>query len=276
MDQNKEYQKIEINLLLEAIFQRSGYDFRNYSNAHIRRRVLHRYTASGLESISDMQHKVLYDPGFLNELLHDLSINVTEMFRDPSFFLAIRRLVVKKLETYPFIKIWHAGCATGEEVYSMAIILKEEGLYKKSQIYATDFSSTTLEKAKAGIVTKESIKLYTSNYQKAGGKQSFAQYYAAKYDYAKLNGSLKEKVIFAEHNLVTDWVFGEMNMIICRNVLIYFDKKLQDRVIKLFFESLCPGGFLCIGSKESLQFCSFADEFEPVDKKEKIYMKKYR
>jgi chemotaxis protein methyltransferase CheR len=271
-----ENQDIEIRLLIEAIYQKYGYDFRNYSKAHIRRRILHSFAASGLENISAMQHKVLYDQDFLNELLQDLSINVTEMFRDPSFFLAVRKLVVPRLETYPFIKIWHAGCATGEEVYSMAIILKEEALYKNSQIYATDFSARTLEKAKAGIVTKESIKLYTTNYQKACGKQSFSQYYTARYDYAKLNDSLKEKVIFAEHNLVTDSVFGEMNMIICRNVLIYFDKILQERVLNLFYESLCPGGILCLGSKESLQFSSLEQKFIPIDKKEKIYMREYR
>jgi len=276
MDPDKQIQNIEINLLLEAIFQKNGYDFRNYSKAHIRRRILHRLAASQLKNISAMQHKLLHDQQFLNELLDDLSINVTEMFRDPSFFLGVRKLVVPRLGTYPFIKIWHAGCATGEEVYSMAILLIEEGLYKISQIYATDISAGTLAKAKSGILTKDSVKLYTSNYQKAGGKKSFAQYYTARYEFAKLKNSLKENITFAEHNLVKDSVFGEMNMIICRNVLIYFDKSLQDRAIKLFFESLCPGGFLCLGSKESLQFSSFADEFEVIDKKEKIYKKKYR
>lgn len=275
MDQNKKYLKIEIALLLEAIFQRSGYDFRNYSKAHIRRRILHLFAISGLESISAMQHRALYDQRFLNEVLQELSINVTEMFRDPSFFLAVRKLVIPRLETYPSVKIWHAGCATGEEVYSMAIILREENLYGKTQIYATDFSQKVLEKAKSGIVTKDLVKLYTANYQKSGGRESFAQYYTAKYDYAKLSEFLKEKIIFAEHNLAADSVFGEMNMIVCRNVLIYFDKILQERVLNLFYESLCPGGLLCLGSKESLQFSSLSEKFLPLDKKEKIYMRKY-
>lgn len=276
MGHNKKYLKVEIDLLLEAIFRRSGYDFRNYSKAHIRRRILHHFATSGLDNISALQHKVLYDQGFLNKLLQELSIHVTEMFRDPSFFLAVRELVIPRLETYPFIKIWHAGCATGEEVYSMAIILKEEHLYRKTQIYATDFSEKALEKAKSGIVTKDVVKLYTANYQESGGKESFAQYYTAKYDYAKLSESLKEKIIFAEHNLAADSVFGEMNMIVCRNVLIYFDKVLQERVLNLFYESLCPGGLLCLGSKESLQFSCLSEKFSPLDKKEKIYMRKYR
>ena len=269
-------QNIEIDLFLEAIYQRYGYDFRNYSKAHVRRRIHHRFAVSGLESISAMQHKVLYDQEFLTELLYDLSINVTEMFRDPEFFLAVRELVIPRLTTYPSVKIWHAGCASGEEVYSMAILLTEEGSYNSSQIYATDFNSAVLEKAKSGILTKQLAKQYTANYQKAGGRQSFAQYYTAKYDFAKLNESLQKNITFAEHNLVTDQVFGEMNMIVCRNVLIYFNQKLQGRVVKLFFESLCPGGFLCLGSKESLQSSNLANEFESISKKEKIYMKKYR
>lgn len=273
---NAKKQKVEIDLLLEAVFRVYGYDFRDYNKAHIRRRILNRFEVSGLESISVMQHKVLYDHSFLNELLSDLSINVTEMFRDPSFFKAVRKIIVPRLETYPHVKIWHAGCATGEEVYSMAILLKEEGLLSASQIYATDFSAEAVEKAKSGIVTKDSVKLFTANYQKSGGKQSFSQYYTARYEYAKLNELLKENIVFSEHNLANDSVFGEMNMIICRNVLIYFNKTLQDKVIELFYQSLCPGGFLCLGSKESLQFSTLADKFKPLDKKEKIYIKKYQ
>ncbi len=274
MDLDK--QKVEIDLLLEALFRLYGYDFRNYAKAHIRRRILHRLEASGLESISLLQHKILYDQDFLNVLLADLSINVTEMFRDPKFFQAVRNLLVPRLETYPFIKIWHAGCATGEEVYSMAIVLKEEGLLESSQLYATDFSSTAIENAKNGIISTDSVKKCTGNYQKSGGEQSFAGYFTARYEYAKLNESLLEKTTFAEHNLANDSVFGEMNMIICRNVLIYFNKKLQNRVIELFCKSLCPGGFLCLGSKESLQFSTLADNFTPLDQAEKIYMKKYQ
>ncbi len=268
-------QNIEIKLLLEAIFLKYGYDFRNYSKAHIRRRILHRFSKSKFNTISEMTHRIIVDPDFFNELIQDLSINVTEMFRDPDFFIAIRNKVIPRLDTYPHIKLWHAGCATGEEAYSMAIILKEESLQKKSQIYATDFSTSILEKAKAGIVAKDLIKQYTANYQKAGGMESFSEYYTAKYEYAKIKDALKENIIFAEHNLVTDTVFSEMNMIICRNVLIYFDRVLQDKVIKLFFESLCPGGFLCLGSKETLQFSALSNKFTVLDKKQKIYMKKY-
>lgn len=276
MEADTSRQKIEIDLLLEAIYRAYGYDFRNYAKAHIRRRILQRFAVSGLDSVSAMQHKLLYDQEFLHELLLDLSINVTEMFRDPAFFLAIRKLVVPRLKTYPFVKIWHAGCATGEEAYSMAILLKEEGLYQKCQLYATDFNSVALEKAQAGILTKDAVKQYTLNYQKSGGQKSFSEYYTAKYALAKLSETLKEKISFAEHNLVTDAVFGEMNMIVCRNVLIYFDRELQNRVIGVFLESLCPGGFLCLGTKESLQFSSFAEAFEEVDKKAKIYRKTYR
>ncbi len=275
MNQPTLNQKIEINLLLEAIYQRYGYDFRNYSKAHIRRRVLQRYSKSDFKNISAMLHCLIYDPIFFDKFLEDLSINVTEMFRDPGFFIAIRTHVIPRLETYPHIKLWHAGCATGEEAYSMEIILKEGELYSKCQIYATDFSTSVLEKAKEGIVSKDLIKQYTGNYQKSGGKESFSQYYAAKYEYAKLNHSLKEKIIFAEHNLVTDSVFGEMNIIVCRNVLIYFNKQLQEKVVKLFYDSLCPGGFLCLGSKETLQFSALSNKFDIVDKKEKIYKKKY-
>ena len=274
-DTDIETQKIEIDLLIEALYRKYGYDFRNYSQAHVRRRILHRFAMSGLESISEMQHKVLTSKAFLSQLLHDLSINVTEMFRDPHFFLAVREKVVPLLQTYPFIKIWHAGCSTGEEIYSMAILLKEEGLLSRSQIYATDINATVLEKAKSGIVPINSVKQYTANYQKAGGTCSFADYYNARYDSAKLDKSLREKIVFADHNLVTDGVFGEMNMIVCRNVMIYFNKNLQERVYKLFLESLCHGGFLCIGTKENIQFSKYADSFEIVAKKDRIYKKKY-
>lgn len=274
-DDDIENQKIEIQLLIEALYRKYGYDFRDYSPAHVRRRILHRFAMSGLASISAMQHEILNNKAFLGELLHDLSINITEMFRDPPFFLAVRQKVVPLLQTYPFIKIWHAGCSTGEEIYSMAILLKEEGLLCRSQLYATDINTTVLEQAKSGIVPINNIKQYTVNYQKAGGTCSFADYYNARYDSAKLDDSLLEKIVFADHNLVTDGVFGEMNMIICRNVMIYFNKNLQNRVYKLFLESLCNGGFLCIGAKENIQFSKYAASFEDVAKKERIYRKKY-
>lgn len=229
-----------------------------------------------MESISALQHRVLNDePFFVQTLLNDLSINVTEMFRDPSFYLAVRRKVTPILNTWPFIKVWHAGCATGEELYSMAILLKEEGLFKRLQLYGTDFNDQILQKAKEGIVSTRSVKEYTKNYQLAGGKKSFSDYYTARYDRALLDPALKEKILFANHNLVTDQVFGEMQMIVCRNVLIYFSRELQQRVIRLFYNSLCRGGILCLGSRESLQFSTLADKFTQLLPEEQIYQKRY-
>ncbi len=270
-----EDEDIEITLLLEAIYLKYGYDFRNYSNAHMKRRIKRRILEEGLKNISEMQHKVIYDKEFFKVLLSDFSINVTEMFRDPSFYKAFRKSVIPILKTYPFIRIWHAGCSTGEEVYSMAILLKEEGLYERSQIYATDFNNIVLQKAREGIYPIENIKYYTHNYQQAGGNASFSEYYIANYDSVILDQSLKKKITFADHNLVTDGVFGEMHVIICRNVLIYFNRELQNNVIKLFSDSLSNGCFLCLGSKESIKFSSSSDNFEDVIESEKIYRKKY-
>ena len=276
VNENIDNQNIEIQLLLEAVYLKYGYDFRNYAKASIKRRILHRMAMSGIESISEMQYKVLYDVSFFESLLLDFSINVTEMFRDPLFYRALRREVIPVLKTYSYVKIWHAGCATGEEVYSMAILLKEEGLYDRSQIYATDFNQVVLQKAREGIFPIENIKEYTVNYQKAEGKESFSGYYTAKYDSVIINQALKKNILFADHNLVTDGVFGEMNLILCRNVLIYFDKILQNRVIGLFYDSLCRNGFLCLGSKESLMFSEYKSNFEDVVKEEKIYRKKVK
>ena len=270
-----ENENIEIELFLQAIHLKFGYDFRNYGKAHIKRRVRHRLSVSDFKNVSELIHKILYDPVFYQEILQDLSITVTEMFRDPEFYLAVRKEVVALLKTYPFIKIWHAGCATGEEVYSMAILLKEEGLLKRSQIYATDFNQIALQKARNGIYPIGRIKEYTQNYQKSGGKASFSDYYNARYESVILNESLKDNVVFADHNLVTDGVFGEMNMVICRNVMIYFDKDLQNKVTKLFCDSLVPGGFLCLGSKESLRFAEIANKFDVTTEKQKIYRKKF-
>ena len=268
-------EEIEIHLLLEAINMKYGYDFRNYSSAHMKRRINYRMSVEGIVSITEMQHKILYDKGFFNLVLSDFSINVTEMFRDPSFYRAFRKDVIPILKTYPFIRIWHAGCATGEEIYSMAILLKEEGLYDRAQIYATDFNKIVLQKAKNGIYPLSDIKEYTHNYQQAGGKSSFSDYYIAQYDSVIFEPSLKKKITFAEHNLVTDGVFGEMHVIICRNVMIYFNKKLQNRVIKLFSDSLSNGCFICLGSKESIEFSTSSGSFEEFVSSEKIYRKKY-
>ncbi|MDD2962797.1 MAG: protein-glutamate O-methyltransferase CheR [Bacteroidales bacterium] len=271
-----EIQNIEIKLFLEALFQRYGYDFRNYSQAHIKRRLLHRMNLGNFSGISQMQHKILYDSGFVQQILLDLSINVTEMFRDPSFYASVRKEVVPILKTYPFIKTWHAGCSTGEEVYSMAILFKEENILNRTQIYATDFNHKVLKTAKEGIYPIDLIKDYTTNYQKAGGKESFSDYYDANYNSVIIDGSLKKNIVFADHNLVTDSVFAEVNLIVCRNVLIYFNRELQDKVIKLFLDSLTPGGILCLGSKENLQYSAHFEYFSVIDTHEKIYRKEYR
>ncbi len=274
MIEDLETQNIELQLLLQAIYLKYGYDFRNYAKASIKRRIVHRLAKDGFENISAMQHRLLYDVSFFEKLLLDLSINVTEMFRDPSFYLAIRQKVVPILKTFPFLKIWHAGCSTGEEVYSMAILLQEEGLYKRTQIYATDMNEVALKQAKNGIFAINRLKQYTVNYQKAGGHESFSDYYAAHYDHAVMDKSLKENVLFSDHNLATDGVFGEMNLVMCRNVLIYFNRDLQNRAIGLFTESLCGGGILCLGSKESIRLLEHSSHFDDLVKEEKIYLKK--
>lgn len=271
-----ETQNIELQLLLQAIYLKYGYDFRNYAKASIKRRIHHRMIKEGFESISAMQHKLLYDISFFETLLMDLSINVTEMFRDPTFYLALRQKVIPVLRNYPFLKIWHAGCSTGEEVYSMAILLKEEGLYERTQIYATDMNEVALKQARDGIFAISRLKQYTVNYQRSGGRESFSDYYAAHYDHVAVDKKLKENILFSDHNLATDGVFGEMNLIMCRNVLIYFNRELQNRAIALFKESLCHGGFLCLGSKESVRLSEHSDIFEDFIKEEKIYTKKER
>lgn len=265
---------IEIQLLLEAIYLKYGFDFRSYARASVKRRILHRLALSGEKSISHMQDRVLRDTDFFNTLLLDLSINFSEMFRDPGFYKALREKVVPVLKTFPFIKVWNAGCSTGEEVYSTAILLKEVGLYNRSQIYATDFNDVVLEKAREGIFPLDRIKEYTTNYQKAGGEKSFSDYYVAKYDLAAINESLKKNVVFANHNLVTDGVFGEMNLILCRNVMIYFNRDLQNRVFQLLRDSLTRSGFLCLGSREDLRFSNFNGDFVDFVRKERIFKKR--
>lgn len=269
-----ENQNIEIQLILEAIYLKYGFDFRNYGKSHVKRRILRRLSLSGMKTLSEMQARILSDHSFFKTVLNDLSINVTEMFRDPSFYIALRKEVIPILKTYPFTKIWHAGCATGEEVYSMAILLKEEGLYERSQIYATDFNEVILRKAREARYPIHAIREYTCNYQKSGGMESFADYYAAKNGSAVIADSIKKNVIFSDHNLVTDGVFGEMHLIMCRNVLIYFNKELQSRVLGLFRDSLCRNGFLCLGSKESPRFSKYKDYFKAAVNRERIYQKK--
>lgn len=269
-----EVEEIEIDLLLEALFRRYGYDFRHYAKASITRRIRHLLEKSGRSRISEMIPELLYDKSFFEKIVYDFSITVTEMFRDPGFYRAIREKVIPYLKTYPFIKIWHAGCATGEEVYSIAIVLKEEGLYDRATIFATDFNNAALAKGKEGIYSLENIKQYTLNYQDAGGTSSFSEYYHAQYDSVIMDQSLKKNITFANHNLVTDNTFSEMHLILCRNVLIYFNKTLQDRVLRLFHDSLIHGGFLCLGTKESRRFSDVTGDYKRIDNKQKIYQKK--
>ena len=266
--------EFEINQLLDAIFFRYGYDFRNYARASLERRINNRVTLSNLNSISEMIPKIMYNPEFFDLFLKDMSITVTEMFRDPHVFKEIRQSVCPRLKTYSRINIWHAGCATGEEVYSLAILLEEEGLLKRTRIYATDFNNHSLEIAKKGIYSAEKIKQFTKNYIDSGGKASFADYYRAKYDSAKVKESLKNNITFANHNLAKDQVFAQMNLIVCRNVLIYFNNELQNRTLNLFKDSLVNRGYLILGDKETLDFTSVKDNFEECCKKERIYRKK--
>jgi len=272
--QADDIEKIELELFLEAIYQRYGYDFRHYARASAHRRARHILTKSGRESLSDLIPLLLRDEEFAQKVVHDFSITVTEMFRDPDFYCAVRQTVTPYLQTYPFIKIWVAGCATGEEVYSLAILLKEEGLYDRATIYATDFNETALKKAAEGIYPLKDVQQYTGNYQKSGGMCSFSDYYHAEYNSAIINASLKANITFANHNLVTDSVFSDVQVIFCRNVLIYFDRTLQNWVLNTFANSLSRGGFLCLGTKETLEFSSVFDQFKTVILDQRIYQKR--
>ena len=263
----------EINQLLEAILFRYGYDFRHYARASLERRIMTRVSLSNFSSVSEMIPAILHDADFFDLFIKDMSITVTEMFRDPSVHKEIHHSVCEQLRTYSRINIWHAGCATGEEVYSMAIMLEEENLLKRTRIYATDYNNHSLKIAKRGIYPAEKMKLYTQNYIAAGGKASFANYYQAKHGSAIMQESLKEHITFANHNLMKDQVFAEMHMVVCRNVLIYFDKELQNRVLNLFKDSLIHHGILVLGDKESLQFTTVVNDFEIFRKKERSYRK---
>ncbi len=263
---------LEIDLLLEAIFRKYGYDFRNYARASLVRRIRNCLNKTETNHISELIPNLLHDKNFFHEVLSEFSVPVTEMFRDPIFYQAFRLRVIPYLRTYPFIKIWHAGCATGEEVYSFAILLQEEGLYDRTIIFATDFNENALEIAKEGIYRLDNVRYYTGNYQKSGGKKAFSDYYyAGGYDSVIMDNALKKNITFANHNLASDGVFGEMHVILCRNVMIYFDKVLQNRVLNLFHQSLVRQGFLCLGTKESLHFSTVEDAFEEVETDYRIY-----
>lgn len=266
-------QQIELKLLIEAIYLRYSYDFRGYSAASLKRRVLLAVRQLKCDGISDLQHKILYDPKMFMELLQYLTIPVSDMFRDPSYFLSLREQVVPVLRTYPSLKVWVAGCSTGEEVYSLAILLREEGLLERTILYATDINPRSLEQARRGIFAIGDLQAYTENYQRAGGKRSFSDYYTAAYDSAIMDKSLKDHITFADHSLATDSVFAETQLISCRNVLIYFNKPLQDRAFGLFHDSLCHRGFLGLGSRETVEFSGYANRYEAFDKQERIFRK---
>lgn len=268
-----ELEALEIDLVLEAVQRRWGYDFRNYSRESVRRRLLSVAVAKGLPTILDLLAPAVHDESFFTDLLASMTIPVTEMFRDPEFFKTFRQEVVPLLRTYPFAKIWHAGCSTGEEVYSMSILLAEEGLKDRTMIYATDLSEASLETARQGIYPLSKMQAFTQNYQRSGGKEPFSSYYRTNYDSAILDQSLRRNVVFATHNLAVEGVFSEMHCVICRNVLIYFDRTLQRRVLRLFHESLVRGGVLALGSRESLRFSGVSDSFACLDEKWRIFRK---
>ncbi len=264
---------IEIRLLVEAVFLRYGHDFREYAQASLKRRVLQAQQRMGAASISALQERVLHDPKAFAQLLQYLTVPVSEMFRDPPYFLALREHVVPVLRTYPSLKLWVAGCSTGEEPYSLAILLREEGLLERTILYATDINHASLDKAKQGIFALDAMQNFTRNYQRAGGTRSFSDYYTAAYGGALFDKSLRDSITFADHSLATDAVFSETHFISCRNVMIYFNRQLQDRAVGLFHESLIHRGFLGLGTKETLEFSAHAHRFEPVSRRERIYRK---
>jgi chemotaxis protein methyltransferase CheR len=266
-------EELEIEMLLHGIRTRYGYDFAHYSRSSLRRRLERALAQTKLTHFSELLDRLFHDEQCFDEFLKIMSISVTEMFRDPEFYQAIRKHVVPLLKTYPFIKIWHPGCATGEEAYSMALLLHEEGFLDRARIYATDFNKHSLDAASNGVYSARQMAVYAGNYRLAGGKGHFRDYYNDGYELAKFKDFLKERIIFSYHNLVTDGVFGEMNIICCRNVLIYFDKTLQDQVLRKFSESLRHGGFLCLGNRESLNFTAVKPSFAQVNKMQRIYQK---
>lgn len=264
---------LERHLILETIARKYGYDFRGYARASLDRRLRAVLTRHRLPDAAELLAVLLRDDSFFPRILPELTIGTTEMFRDPGFFRTLREKVVPHLMTYPSVNIWVAGCSTGQEAYSVAILLKECGLYDRSVIFATDINPAALNAAKEGIFSAEAVKTYTKNYQDAGGREAFSDYYTADYGYVRMSSELREKMVFSEHNLVTDQSFTEAHLVLCRNVLIYFDRELQDRALSVMRDSLVYRGFLALGSKESLRFSSVASSFEPVDAQHKVYQR---
>ncbi|AMO55120.1 chemotaxis protein CheR [Endozoicomonas montiporae] len=269
-----DFQDLELQLLMDAVKARYGYEFAHYARASMMRRIRKHMEAAKTDRISDLIPLFIHNKAAFAHFVKDMSVTVTEMFRDPDFFQALRKSIVPLLKTFPFIKIWHAGCATGQEAYSMAIMLDEENLLERCQIYATDFNENSLKIARSGIYPDADLALYQENYSKSGGCKSLDQYCSRGYDSIKFNGRLTEHITFANHNLVSDGVFGEMNLILCRNVLIYFNNELQDRVLKLLIDSLRSRGILCLGRRENIRFSEAAGLLETVDRHQRIFRKK--
>jgi chemotaxis protein methyltransferase CheR len=263
----------DLKALLAAIREVYGYDFTEYAEASIKRRSLYFMNSRQIRTVEELSKLLLSDEVVFEEFVRNISVTVTEMFRDPAFYSCLRTKVIKRLATYPFIKVWVAGCATGEEVYSIAILLKEEGLLNRSLIYATDINQHSLHVARAGIYPLDLMKSYTTNYQKSGGLKDFSEYYVAQYNAALFDRSLRNNVVFAPHNLASDQSFNEFQLILCRNVLIYFNQHLQYKVMNLFYESLCTFGVLGLGNKESLLFTDKQNRFDAIDKKQKVFIK---
>lgn len=253
---------IELDLLLEGVQRRYGLDFSDYAKSSLRRRIRHRMDSEGVRNVSALTERVLHDPATEQRLVEELSMSMGAMFRDPPFFRAFRENVIPLLRTYPSVRIWDVGCGGGEEVLSLAIVLHEEGLVDRVRIYATDFNRVALDRARAGVLPLAKMKQFTANYRESGGKQDFADYFVAKYERAAFRPELIECVLFAEHNLVTDGPFNEFEVVICRNVMIYFNLELRQRVHRLLYQSLVPFGVLALGDAESLRGVEFADRYE--------------
>jgi chemotaxis protein methyltransferase CheR len=268
-----ELEAIELELLLEAVYRRYSFDFREYAISSLRRRLWKRVEEEGLQSISGLQERVLHDPTAMDRLLRDLSVNVTSMFRDPSFYRSFREHVVPQLRTYPFIRIWNAGCSTGEETWSVAIVLHEAGLLDRVRLYGTDVNASVLQRARSGSMSLERVKSYAVDYGQAGGTGDLLDYFDTDGDTCTLRQDLASSVVFAQHNLVSDRSFNEFHVIMCRNVMIYFGRTLQDRVHALLHESLAMFGFLALGRKESIRFTRHEASYQDLDAREKLYRK---
>jgi chemotaxis protein methyltransferase CheR len=262
---------LEIDLLLEAVYRQYGYDFRGYARSSLRRRVQGIMQAENLATISALQDRILHDRSAWERFLPGVSVNVSAMFRDPAFFLAFRRVAIPVLRTYPFVRIWQAGTSFGEEAHSLAIVLQEEGLYQRSLIYATDINDAALRTAREGIYPADLMQRYTQNYLQAGGTRSFSEYYTARYEYAIMRPSLRENIVFSQHNLVTDGPFNEFNVVLCRNVMIYFTRPVQERVLKLLDSSLVKFGILGLGAGESLRLTPLESHYERLVDAQKLY-----